>query len=322
MGFVCLFMMSSAFTQKMSETIQKQANIIDSLVRLINDNNTTQKRDIDSLQTINIQTEIKYKDQVNKFKQSQNELENLRKSFGPMMSIRQQKYYSVYQNDNWETVIIGKQHWMKENLNTITFRNGDTLLYAKTPEEWIAANENKQAAWCYFNDEPTNPEKMGKLYNWYAVCDPRGLAPIGWRVASQEDFEELANYLGINAGQKMKTKEHWLPFGCALCKSTTESDKNCEACKGKLDKSTIPYDGNGTNQSGFSGLPAEFRYESGEFHAWSKKSEFGRSGFWWCLNEQTIKMARNIELNHNSDQVDLYSTKEKGTGMSVRCVLE
>jgi uncharacterized protein (TIGR02145 family) len=108
---------------------------------------------------------------------------------------------------DFSEVSIGYQIWMNKNLNVDKFRNGDPIPEAKSNEEWQKANSNQQPAWCYYNNDPKNDEKYGKLYNWYAVNDPRGLAPIGWKVASDEDWKNLiANYSGnANAGSKLKT---------------------------------------------------------------------------------------------------------------------
>lgn len=76
-----------------------------------------------------------------------------------------------------QTVTIGTQVWRTKNLDVATFRNGDSIPQAKTNEEWEKAAENQQPAWCYYNNDPANGAKYGKLYNWYAVNDSRGLAP-------------------------------------------------------------------------------------------------------------------------------------------------
>jgi uncharacterized protein (TIGR02145 family) len=65
-----------------------------------------------------------------------------------------------------QTVTIGNQVWTTKNLNVDKFRNGDPILEVKTDEEWLKAGENKQPAWCYYNNDPANGEKYGKLYNW------------------------------------------------------------------------------------------------------------------------------------------------------------
>ena len=116
----------------------------------------------------------------------------------------------------WEKEIkIGQQVWTTENLNVDKFRNGEIIPEAKTAAEWHKAGENKQAAWCYYNNDSSNGTKYGKLYNWYAVNDPRGLAPEGWHIPSDQEWTDLTNYLGgvEQAGAKMKSKEGWLENG-------------------------------------------------------------------------------------------------------------
>lgn len=88
-------------------------------------------------------------------------------------------------------VTIGQQVWQAENLNYTTFRNGDIISEAKTDAEWKKAGIEGKPAWCYYDNNPSNETKYGKLYNWFAVNDPRGLAPIGWHVASNDDFNTL-----------------------------------------------------------------------------------------------------------------------------------
>ncbi|MFM7765029.1 MAG: FISUMP domain-containing protein, partial [Sphingomonadales bacterium] len=79
-------------------------------------------------------------------------------------------------------VTIGKQVWMTKNLDVDKFRDGSSIPEAKTDEEWKKAGKNKQPAWCYYNNDPANGAKYGKLYNWYAVNDSRGLAPVGYHI--------------------------------------------------------------------------------------------------------------------------------------------
>jgi hypothetical protein len=75
----------------------------------------------------------------------------------------------------YKAAIIGDQHWMVENLNVSHFRNGDPIPEAKTNEEWELAGTEGKPAWCYCNNDPGNASTYGKLYNRYAVNDPRGL---------------------------------------------------------------------------------------------------------------------------------------------------
>ncbi len=83
----------------------------------------------------------------------------------------------------------GNSDWMPKDLDVKVFRNGDTLFYARTAEQWQSASESSIPAYCYVNGDP----KKGVLYNWAAVDDDRGLAPFGYRLPGVEDFEKIKN---------------------------------------------------------------------------------------------------------------------------------
>jgi uncharacterized protein (TIGR02145 family) len=130
-------------------------------------------------------------------------------------------------NANAQQIKIGTQTWTTTNLDVSTFRNGDEITEAKTDAEWNKPNP----AWCYYDNDPANGKIYGKLYNWYAVIDKRGLAPAGWHIPNDAEWWTLTDYLGgeAKAGTKMKSQSGW---------------KN---------------NGNGTNASGFAGLPGGCR---------------------------------------------------------------
>ena len=110
---------------------------------------------------------------------------------------------------------VGNQIWAGVNLDVARFRNGDVIPEAKTKEAWLRAAAKKQPAWCYYENKTDNGRHFGKLYNWYAVNDPRGLAPEGWHIASEEEWEELFRHLAGKsiAGLALKTREGWLQDG-------------------------------------------------------------------------------------------------------------
>lgn len=186
-------------------------------------------------------------------------------------------------------VTIGKQVWMTQNLNVDKFRNGDPIPEAKTNEEWRKAGENGEPAWCYYNNNPDNGDRYGKLYNWYAVNDPRGLAPEGWKIPSDEEWSRLADFLGGEsvAGTKMKSTDFWADY------------------EGKS--------GNGTNESGFSGLPGGYRDDVGSFY------DFGKFGYWWSSTEDNTSLAWGRLLYYSLGNVDGYLGNKKA-GFSVRCL--
>ena len=114
-------------------------------------------------------------------------------------------------NDSKEGILMGEQVWMSENLNVDKFRNGDPIPEAKTDLEWNLAAVNHLPAWCYYTNDPDNGERFGKIYNWYAISDSRGIAPEGWRVPTETDWLNLADYLGGDtiAGKKLKSIDYW-----------------------------------------------------------------------------------------------------------------
>ncbi len=112
----------------------------------------------------------------------------------------------------YDEVQIGTQIWMDKNLDVVTFRNGDTIAQAKTMSEWGEANRKEQPAWCYYNNDSINNAIYGKLYNWSAVRDKRGLAPVGWHIPSAFEWRRLYEFLGGRHGEvarDLKSKSGW-----------------------------------------------------------------------------------------------------------------
>ena len=102
----------------------------------------------------------------------------------------------VIEGKTYKSVKIGNQTWMAENLNVSTFRNGDQIIEVKSFEEWEKAGYEQRPAWCYYNNDSQNGVIYGKLYNWYAVSDSRGLAPEGWHIPTTNEWDILTSFLG------------------------------------------------------------------------------------------------------------------------------
>jgi uncharacterized protein (TIGR02145 family) len=180
-------------------------------------------------------------------------------------------------------VKIGNQVWMTKNLNVDTFCNGDYISESKSYGDWIEANRRGQPAWCYYKNDPANGATYGKIYNFYAVADPRGLAPRGWHIPSDKDWTILTNYLGVvRGGIRMKSKRGW-------------------------NKS-----GNGNNESGFCGLPAGYRDENGAFFG------LGDYGYWWRSNVEADR-AWVRRLSYSDSNVDILNYVHD-YGFAVRCL--
>lgn len=136
-----------------------------------------------------------------------------RKVVIPLNDIDSITYESVTITDSGycRDVLIGKQIWMSCNLDVDVFRNGDTIFQAKTSEDWNLATEQKKPCWAYYQFN-TDTKSMGKYYNWYAINDERGLAPIGYRIPEISDWQEMYRYLGegITAASMLKGNSSWV----------------------------------------------------------------------------------------------------------------
>ncbi len=97
--------------------------------------------------------------------------------------------------DSIPSIKIGEQVWTTQNLNTVVFQNGDSILYAQSKEEWNAAMDSGTPAWCWFEKNGVLLKEQGIIYNYYAIVDKRLLAPVGWSVPSSEDFLQLHGFL-------------------------------------------------------------------------------------------------------------------------------
>jgi uncharacterized protein (TIGR02145 family) len=191
-------------------------------------------------------------------------------------------------------VSLANQQWMSKNLDAVLFRNGDAIMYAKNDEDWQYALEYQIPAYCFYNYDESNDLKFGKIYNWYAITDYRGLAPIGWRIPTAEDFEQLVNYLGRSAGIDLKSFK-WIS---EIYKSTTNIDQ--------------------TNP-GFNALPGGFKLPSGPF------GYLNECGTWWtCTLHDSFNAKCLSLLSLNGGFVDCckYSSIGLSGGASVRCIRE
>lgn len=127
----------------------------------------------------------------------------------------------VYNGARWTTtmntetctqIILCGKEWSRSNLSVSTYRNGDPIPQVTDPNVWSSLTTG---AWCYYNNDPATEVLYGKLYNFYAVIDPRGLAPTGWHIPDLLEWEHLrVTCLGgsATAGGQMKEpgNTYWL----------------------------------------------------------------------------------------------------------------
>ncbi len=187
----------------------------------------------------------------------------------------------------YNTVVIGSQTWMKENLKTTKYRNGDAIGTTTPTNKDITTESTPKYQWVYAGNEGF-ASIYGRLYTWYAATDSRGICPTGWHVPSDEEWTKLTTFLGGEdvAGGKLKETgtSHW-------------RSPNTEA----------------TNSSGFTALPGGTRNYNGSFNSLTNL------GFWWSSTGNGLDYSRFWYMSFNENTVHIGSYKQM-TGLSVRCV--
>jgi uncharacterized protein (TIGR02145 family) len=186
--------------------------------------------------------------------------------------------------NTYNTVQIGNQCWTKENLKTTKYADGSVIPNITDGEQWIGLTTG---AWCNPENSAGNDALFGKLYNWHTVADPRNVCPAGWHVPNDAEWTILTDFLGGTnvAGGKMKTTTGWAGLNT-----------------------------NGTNESGFSGLPGGFRYGYG-----GTFNSVGYYGNWWSSSEGGTSSAWDRYLD-DGDGSAFRSNDLKRDGLSVRCL--
>ena len=188
--------------------------------------------------------------------------------------------------NTYKVVKIGNQWWMAENLKVTHYGNGDAIPKVIEEGSWYFTNSG---AYCIYDNNDENASTYGCLYNWYAVYDTRKVAPDGWHVPNDEEWNTLIDYLGGSeiAGGKMKEAGtvHW-------------QSPNTGA----------------TNESGFSAVPSGYRTLSGSEFLFS-----GQRSYYWSATNAAIIDARNFSLNYRSAEIYNVGSNKKW-GFSVRCI--
>jgi uncharacterized protein (TIGR02145 family) len=237
-------------------------------------NGTVESHSISDIQNVNFIS-------VNQSQHScgANNVHNPAKTYGSMTD---------QEGNVYKTIEIGNQEWMAENLKTSIYRNGEPIATNLTYLEWLNSAITQIGAWAFYNNISQYDCPYGKLYNWYAVADPRHVCPSGWHEPTDGEWTTLTDYLGGEsvAGGKMKSTGFQYWFG-----SNTDA----------------------TNESGFSGLPGGSRFSLGEF------SNIGVNGIWWSSSENAIAYAWDRSLNYD-DANAIRFPPNKTNGSFVRCL--
>ena len=355
--FLVIFSASNSFGQSKKEQIEQLNYRVDSLIQVLSSERTTIKQQKASLEQQKASLEQQIVELTNTITKLKVQAESINKSvkaydaaLSKALSDKGQLTNALKQkNDSLNLVLanlaklkppvkvapvmpvvdnkgpikgvaIGTQVWTTKNLDVATFRNGDAIPQAKTDEEWEAAGDNKQPAWCYYDNKASNGTKYGKLYNWYAVNDYRGLAPAGWHVPTDYEWTVLSTFLGgDDVAKKMRSTSGWSSYtediDCANCKSWNDEyrrKKECNVCQDTRVYGKKTFSGNGTNSSGFNGLPGGYRGGRGGFDL--------VSGYWWSASASYGSHAWLRALDADGSNLGRWDSFEPAVGFSVRCV--
>lgn len=217
---------------------------------------------------------------------------------------------------NYQTATIGNLEWMTENLRTTSYANGDAIKTGLSNSQWA---NTREGAYAVYNDEERMLAAYGRLYNFYAVHDPRGICPPGWRVPTHTEWNELKNYV-VSQGYPDEANN---PNGAGnALKSCRQEDS---PLGGSCDTTTHPYwfrdyTHHGFDAFGFAALPGGMR-QSGDgsymlagVQAWFASYGGESAQGWWMYF---------LEVNSGLVRRASGTTQSGGTvGVSVRCVRE
>jgi uncharacterized protein (TIGR02145 family) len=209
-------------------------------------------------------------------------------------------YGEIYGNEiafttlNYQTqnITICNQIWMQKNLNTSHYRNGDVIPQVTDQAQWEALTSG---AWCYYNNDPSTGAVYGKLYNWYAMTDSRGLAPTGYHIPTETEIQAQTLCFGNNSGYGGKLKEtgttHWI-------------SPNTGA----------------TNETGFTALPGGRRGNAGPGFPGFQK--LGTDGDFWLTSGGSGWPLGLLSLGNSSSiaWISGIGNANKNSGYSVRCI--
>jgi uncharacterized protein (TIGR02145 family) len=202
--------------------------------------------------------------------------------------------------NSYKTVKIGEQIWMAENLKVTQYRNGDPIPNLTDENDW---ENTEQGAYCNYDNNEDNVETYGRLYNWYAVDDKRGLAPRGWHIPTDDEIKELEIYLGMSHSEADDTNYRGTNEGSKLAGGDDF---------GRLNGALVKTPEFGT--SGFDFLPAGCRLSlGGDYFSMDIR------GYFWSSTEDNNGKGWYRNLIYNRSEVYRLS-RNKNYGFSVRCI--
>lgn len=210
---------------------------------------------------------------------------------------------------DYPTIVLGNgQEWMAENLRTSVYANGDQIPNIQPDAQWEVLQEG---AWCNYENQTPNDILYGKLYNWAAIVDSRGVCPTGWHVPTISDWEGL---LGILDPDFVSTSDYsFVTISISAISAFMDPTATWSSEPG------YPELPQATGESGFAARPGGYRVSgidgTGTTYSWF--DHLGGRGAWWMVSDYSLndqRQAFQIDGGVGSRILD------KRYGVSVRCV--
>lgn len=198
-----------------------------------------------------------------------------------------ERFFDIDHN-GYNTVTKGGKVWMKDNLNVSKYRNGDPVRQVESSAEWLAAAAKGEGVWCYYNNDSAKGKTYGRLYNWYAVNDPRGLAPQGWHIATEAEWKGLSRVLAgdpVPVAKKQNATAAW----------------------------RYPY-ASVDDVMDFNALQSGLRVSEDDIF-----NSLGEDAWFWSTSEGSKTHAWAAQFNFDSSFINV-SVHDKRDGLAVRCV--
>jgi uncharacterized protein (TIGR02145 family) len=192
-----------------------------------------------------------------------------------------------YDGNVYQPILIGNQVWIAENLKVTHYRNGNEIPTGYSNADWSILDNTETGAYAVYDDNESNADTYGYLYNWYAVDTmSHNIAPEGWHVPTDADWTELKTYLSNNGhsgseGTALKSMMGW------------------------------NYSGNGTDDYGYTALPGGYRYYNGSYN------DVGNYAYFWSATEHGSYNAWRCTLHYGTSGINL-SSYYKGYGFAIR----
>jgi uncharacterized protein (TIGR02145 family) len=220
-------------------------------------------------------------------------------SYSPDMIMARSGLLTDIDGNTYQTVVIGNQVWMAENLKVTKYQDGNVIPYVSDKDTWNLLTSGAQ---CCFNNDTSKINVYGRLYNFNAVIDSRKLCPAGWHVPSDEEWTILSDYLvssgygyqgsGTDIAKSLASENGWITYGTAGC---------------------IGNDMTSNNATGFSALPGGLRNLQGMFVSidfvgvWGSRTPVNETDAWFRI------------LNFNYTEFGR-SQNKKSCGVAIRCL--